>query len=267
MDSSRFSSRTVIVTGGNHGIGEEISRAFGEREARVAVHYLAKPLRERGADYVAQHRNAGPEAAEAVAQAIREDGGEAIIVEGDLLDAGTPTRIFDDVESLLGPVDILVNNAATGEEPDTILELTAGTIDRTFGVNVRGSLLMIQQFAKRFRGSQPASGRIINISTGPAQCFVGQLCYGSSKAAIEALTRSLCHELAPRITVNAVAPGPVPTELYEVPVPQRVVETMPLGRLGVPRDIASAVIFLASEEAEWITGQVIRVCGGRHVRG
>jgi 3-oxoacyl-[acyl-carrier protein] reductase len=265
MEEPTTSRWTVIVTGGNHGIGEGISRAFGKRGAKVAVHYVDKPVRERGQNWTAQHRNAGPGAAREVAQAIRDDGGESIIVEGDLLDASIPSRIFDEVERKLGPVNVLINNAASCEEPDTILELTAETIDRTFGVNVRGTLLMIQQFAARFRGSEPSSGRIINISTGPAQCFVGQICYGSSKSAVEALTRSLCHELAPRITVNAIAPGPVPTDLYEAPIPRKVVETMPLGRLGTPRDIGSAALFLASQEADWITGQVIRVSGGRHV--
>ena len=156
----------------------------------------------------------------------------------------------------------MFNNAATDDETgcDTIETITQKVIDDTFAVNVRGSILMTREFI-RHRGDY---GRIINVSTDASQIFAGQITYGASEATLEALTRSIALEVAQYgITVNCVSPGPTQTGWIDDEFEKVVVPLIPMGKLIQPEDIAETVLFLASEQARMITGQVIKVSGGK----
>jgi len=256
--------KVALITGANHGIGATTAQVLAAEGVKVAVHYLAvEPTAEAAADHQNLHVNAGQAAADAVVKQIRAGGGEAVAVSGDLADPATIPALFEQVEAALGPVEILVNNAAHCESPDTILATSAGSLDRTFAVNVRAGVLLIAEFARRHQARGGSWGRIGNLSTDSAQCFVGQIAYGASKATMEAFTRSLAHELGPLgITVNTVAPGPTQTGYITPEIAERVLPDIPLRRIGQPDDIADAILFLASEQARWLTGQVLKVSGG-----
>lgn len=181
-------------------------------------------------------------------------------LECDLADPTAPRQLFEEAEGLLGSVDILVNNAAYSER-DGVSGLTAELLDRHYAVNVRATALLCAEFARRFEGSE---GRIINLTSGQGLGpMPGELAYAATKGAVEALTLSLGAELAPRsITVNAVDPGPTDTGWMSPTLKARLEEAAPMGRVGTPEDAARLIRFLASKEAGWITGQVVRSRGG-----
>ncbi len=204
--------------------------------------------------------NAG--SADTVENKLKEMNADYLVFESDISNEDAVKDIYSAVIKKYGHIDILLNNAATDDETgcDTIETITQNVIDDTFAVNVRGNILMTREFIKH----RQDYGRIINISTDAAQIFAGQITYGASKATLEALTRSIALETAQYgITVNCVAPGPTQTGWIDEDFEKTIIPLIPMGKLIQPEDIAETILFLASEQARMITGQVIRVSGGR----
>lgn len=180
-----------------------------------------------------------------------------------MADPNAPFKLLDVVTAELGLPSILVNNAAHSSR-DGYINLDAKTLDDHYAVNMRATFLLSVDFARRFKKSYNAMGRIINLTSGQALGpMMGELAYAATKGAISAFTLSLSAELAPLgITVNAVNPGPTDTGWMNEEIKQELSLKFPLGRIGIPEDAARLVAFLASEEAQWITGQVLNSEGG-----
>lgn len=194
---------------------------------------------------------------------IREYGVRCCSLEIDLADPGAPVNILEAVTAEMGLPAILVNNAAHSLR-DGYMNLDAKTLDDHYAVNMRATFLLSVEFARRFRQSSMSAGRIINLTSGQALGpMPGELAYAATKGAISAFTLSLSAELAPLgITVNAVNPGPTDTGWMNEDIRKEILPKFPLGRIGTPEDAARLVAFLASEEAAWITGQVLNSEGG-----
>jgi len=193
---------------------------------------------------------------------LRSMGRRCEYVMLDLGNPNTPKLILDTVEARLGLPSILVNNAAHDEDAASFDQLTATTLDIFYAVNIRGPILLSTEFARRFTLS--SGGRIINLTSGQGHGpMPGKLPYITTKGAIEAFTVTLAAEVASRgITVNAIDPGPTDTGWMTEEVKQTLLPSFPQGRIGQPADAARLISFLASAEAEWITGQIIRSRGG-----
>jgi 3-oxoacyl-[acyl-carrier protein] reductase len=249
VNMSRLSDKVAIVTGASKGIGSGIAKALGAAGARVAVNY-----------------SSDREGAERVAQAILDSGGKAIAVGADVSKASDVTRLFKEVDSAFGRLDVLINNAGVFRF-GPFAEITEESFHIHYNVNVLGVILTVQESIKRFGAD---GGSIINLSSIVGSHPVpGTLLYASTKSAIEALTRGLALELAPRkIRVNAIAPGHTETEgniaagTFGGGAGAALAAKTPLGRLGRVADIAPLAVFLASDESAWITGEVIRAAGG-----
>jgi 3-oxoacyl-[acyl-carrier protein] reductase len=173
-----------------------------------------------------------------------------------------PQRIIQVVEEQLGLASILVNNATHDDINAPFDQLDAPTLDAYYAVNIRGTILLSIEFARRF--ALPAGGRIINLTSGQGHGpMPGKLAYITTKGAIDAFTTTLAVEVAPRgITVNAVDPGPTDTGWMTEEIQRELLPRLPMGRIGQPEDAARLITFLASEDAGWITGQIIRSRGG-----
>lgn len=263
-----LTDRVVLITGTNNpfGIGAATALAFASQGAKLVLVYkkvdrLFDPdkTNRHGVDrYYAA--NAGD--ASWIDDRLTKMNTDHLIIESDISDEEAVKDIYKKVFDKYGKVDVLVNNAATDDENgfDNIENITQKVIDDTFAVNVRGSIMMMREFINRRKDF----GRIINISTDASQTFAGQITYGASKATLEALTRSIALEVAQYgITVNCVAPGPTQTGWIDKDFEKIVVPLIPMGKLILPEDIAQTILFLSSEQAKMITGQVIKVSGGK----
>ena len=257
--------KVAIITGANNpwGIGATTALAFAREGAKVVLVYkkVFRPFDETKMDRNGVDRYYGANA-DVVEAKLKEMKADYIVLESDISNEDDVKNIYSIVLEKYGRIDILFNNAATDDETgcDTIETITQKVIDDTFAVNVRGSILMTREFINH-RGDY---GRIINISTDASQIFAGQITYGASKATLEALTRSIALEVAQYgITVNCVSPGPTQTGWIDDEFEKVVVPLIPMGKLIQPEDIAETVLFLASEQARMITGQVIKVSGGK----
>lgn len=212
---------------------------------------------------------------------LRAAGVRAAALEGDLADRATAPAVFDGAEATLGPVEVLVNNAAYWEA-DTFVppaaplasdhvekwtarpqSLDLAALDRIFAVNTRAVAQSMAEFARRHVARGASWGRIVNISTAGAASFPSEVSYGASKLALEGYSRSAAAELAQfGITVNALALGPIQTGWITRALEEAILPSIPAGRLGRPEDVADAVLFFASEQARWVTGQRVFVGGG-----
>lgn len=271
MRDSGLRGRVALVTGANHGIGAATARALATAGCAVFIQYLRfRPIDAPGAALRMQD-------AMRVVSDIRSAGGSAESWEADLAIPANVPALFDRAEAAFGRVEIVVNNAAVSEHdtfdprPDTrdragrlTTQVTADTFDRHFAVNTRAVALMMAEHARRHLASGETWGRIINVSTDASPSFPGEVSYGASKYASESYSRAAAWELGPLgITVNIVSPGPTDTGWITPEMVEGMRRTTPLGRVGMPEDIADVIVFLASEQARWITGQV-HFAGGGH---
>lgn len=246
---AKLTGKTALVTGASKGIGAGIAKALGAAGANVVVNYASD---KAGADRV-------------VAE-ITGNGGKAVAVGASVSKSADIETLFAETKKAFGPVDILVNNAGVyGFSP--IDQLDEAEIDRIFNTNVKGLLLTTKAAVNQF----PATGgNIINIGSvvseiSPPMSSI----YTGTKGAVDAITRVLAKELGPKnIRVNAINPGFTATEGNagmrgpDSPMEKQSVAQTPLGRIGLPDDIADVVVFLATEEARWVTGSLLQVAGG-----
>jgi 3-oxoacyl-[acyl-carrier protein] reductase len=254
--------QVALVTGASRlrGIGAAICRALAARGADVAFSHW-RP-------YDAAFPWSGePTEPDELAAALAGMGVRAVAIACDLSDADAPRRLLDESEARLGPVSILVNNAAHSTH-DGYQQLDAATIDAHYAVNMRAAMLLSTEFARRFQPGPGRPGRIINLTSGQSLGpMPDELAYGATKGAIEAFTRSLAPAVAAKgIAVNAVNPGPTDSGWISPELRQELLPRFPMGRLGEPADAARLVAWLASPDAQWVTGQIIHSEGG-FVRG
>src|SRR5438093_2914159 len=247
--SKKLAGKVAVVTGASKGIGASIAKHLAAEGASVVVNYASS---KAGADKV-------------VAE-ITGNGGKAVAVQADVAKKAAIERLFAETKKAFGTLDILVNNAGVYEFL-ALESVTEEHFHRQFNLNVLGLILTTQEAVKQFNSK---GGSVINISSIASTSAppTGSV-YSATKAAVDAVTKSLAKELGPRkIRVNAINPGMVETEgvhsagIAESDFRKQVEAQTPLGRIGQPQDIAPAAVFLASSDSAWITGETLLVAGG-----
>lgn len=243
---NRLDGKVALVTGSSRGIGRAIAEQFADLGAKVVINYSGSSQK----------------AYEAV-EGIKKNGGEAVAIQADISRVSQILNLFEETLQAFGKINVLVNNAGLMINKP-LSEATEEDFDKQFAVNAKGTFFACQQALKYME----TEGRIVNISTSViGQMFPSYSMYAGTKGAVEQFTRHMAKEFGPKgITINAIAPGPVNTELFNVGKSEQQIEGMKkmnaFGRLGETDDIANVVSFLVSEQAQWVTGQTIRVNGG-----
>ncbi len=284
MISHGLEARIALITGANHGIGEAIAQALAAQGAHVFAAYF-RPFCPCTGEQLSAARQAGAggphlywaeqqQTADSVVQAVLDRGGRAAAAE---IDLGRPENIpalFDRCEAALGPVDILINNhthcakdtfdpSAVKVNGFTVSFLSPAVADDHFAVNARSYALLMAEYIRRYVERGAHWGRIINVSTDAAHAHPSSISYAATKHAIESYSRSAALEVGKYgITVTIVAPGPIQTGWLTPEQAGSIAANTPLGRCGMPDDVADVVVFLASNQAHWLTGQLLYVGGG-----
>ncbi|MER2263059.1 MAG: SDR family oxidoreductase [Psychrobacillus sp.] len=237
-----------------------VTGASNKRDIGTAI---CRKLATKGIDIFFTYWKAEKEWIHQFKQEINKLGVRCVGLEVDLSASEAFLLVLDSVEEKLGKPSILVNNAAHSTN-DGYLKLDSKTIDDHYAVNMRTVFMLSVEFAKRSENSELRSGRIINMTSGQdLGPMPGELAYSATKGAITAFTKSLSIEVAPLgITVNAVNPGPTDSTWMTDEIRDYLLPKFPMGRIGQPKDVAESIAFLASDEAAWITGQVIHSEGG-----
>jgi NAD(P)-dependent dehydrogenase (short-subunit alcohol dehydrogenase family) len=245
----RFSDQVVIVTGGAQGIGRACVAAFAAEGAAVVI------------------GDVDPEGGEKAAEAIRANGGRAQFVQTDVGDAGQAQRLIDQTLGAFGRIDVLINNAGIIKTAE-FLEISEADFDAVLRVNLKG-VFLVGQAAARVMVRQ-GKGAIVNMSSANAVVAIpNQVPYVTSKGAVNQLTKVMALALADKgVRVNAIGPGSILTDLLKVVMSdeaarQRILARTPMGRCGDPAEVAKVALFLASDDASYLTGQCIYPDGGR----
>jgi 3-oxoacyl-[acyl-carrier protein] reductase len=246
----KLDGKIALVTGGSRGIGRACCEALAEHGATVIVNYVK-----------------GEAAAREVADAIVSKGGKAEIVGFDVADAKATEAAMDEVIKRHGKLDILVANAGISID-GLLLRLKEEDVDRLFQVNVKGTLTCAKVATKAMMRAK--TGRVIFLSSVVGEMGnVGQTGYAATKAAVIGAAKSIAREFASRnITVNVIAPGFIDTDMTSNmtdAMKEQLVKIVPLARTGTAKEVAAAAVYLASDEAAYVTGQVLRINGGMYV--
>ena len=245
--AGKLDGKVAIVTGGSSGMGRAMTSRLARDGAAVVVHYAGRR-----------------EIAEEVARGVQDRGGRAVAVGADLTAGAAAARLPEAAERAFGGLDILILNAGAPLLSSPLVDTDEEQFDRIFAVNARANFRLLKQAVPRLRDR----GRVIAFSTPyVVQAQADRSVIAASKAAVQAMVLGLSKEVGPRgITANVVIPGATDTGGFHDAVPDEAVPAIvgmtPLGRLGRPEDIADAVAFLCSEDARWVTGQVLPITGG-----
>lgn len=252
--TQHLAGKIALITGASrlNGIGAAVARAFATAGADIAFTHWTR--------YDAGLYGSSRSEPDQLADELRQHEVRVLPIEADLADPATPAFLLDQIERQLGPVSILVNNAAVSLHDDA-LTITADGLDRHYAVNVRATALLTAEFARRLPAGH--GGRVINLTSGQGTGpMPEELSYATTKGAIEALTTSSAPVLARNgITINAVDPGATDTGWMSDDLKAAIAAESAFGRVGQPEDAARLILFLASDAGRWITGQVIRSRG------
>ena len=279
MIDPQLTGKVAIITGANHGIGAATARALASQGVKIFVTYYL-PDSPYSEDELEEARQLGiggdrlywvlqQQPGTVISNAIRSEGGTAVAHELDLGQVPNIARLFDLCEQELGPVDILINNHThcvletfdPASVQDGIILTNAQSIDRHFAVNARACALLMREYLQRHLAREAQWGRIINLTT--VLRHSRNVSYAASKRALVSYSMSAAEEMGKYgITVNVVCPGPTQTGYIPPDRETELAADTPLGRLGLPEDVADVITFLASEQARWLTGQLIYASGG-----